>query len=92
VKGQTNLPTNIPIWTTCLQEQQNLPQPGGFGWTRDDNSLWKPVWTLLPEVKKASRELLKCGCKAKPLCSIRYRCKGAGLSCTALSQCGRNGD
>jgi len=75
-----------------LQEQQNRPQPEGFGWTRDDNSLWKPVWTLLPEVAKASRELLKCGCKAKPLCSKRCRCEGAGLSCAALCLCGENCD
>ncbi len=29
---------------------------------------WKPIWTLLPEAAKASRELIKCGCKAIPQC------------------------
>ena len=47
-----------------------------------------PVWTLLPEIAKASRDLLKCGCKAEPLCSRRCKCQGAGLPCTALCQCG----
>ena len=27
------------------------------------------MWTHLPEVAKACQELLKCGCKALPLCS-----------------------
>ncbi len=32
------------------------------------------MWTLLPEVAKASRELAKCGCKAEPLCSRKCKC------------------
>ena len=48
--------------------QQNVPSPEGYGWIKSGEA-WMPVWTLLPEAAKASRELLKCCCKAKPLCS-----------------------
>ena len=27
------------------------------------------MWTLLPEVARACREILKCGCKSLPFCS-----------------------
>ena len=66
--------------------QQNVPSPEGYGWIKSGEA-WMPVWILLPEAAKASRELLKCGCKAKPLCS-RKCSHDAGLSCTALCQCG----
>ena len=75
------------IWATCLQEEVNIPPPDGFGWRKGENS-WIPVWMLLPQIPKASRDLLKCGCKAELLCSRRCKCQGAGLPCTALCHCG----
>ena len=77
------------IWARSPQEIQNIPLPEGFGWKNIEGS-WKPVWTLLSEVARASRELIKCGCRAKPLCSRRCKCQVAGLSCTALCQCSGN--
>ena len=59
------------IWARSLQEIQNTE---GFGWKNIEGS-WKPVWTILSEVVKASRELIKCGCRAKPLCSRRCKCQ-----------------
>ena len=73
------------IWTTCLEAQQDHPTPEGFGWTRPASGVWKPVWTLLPEVAKACQELLKCGCKSQPLCTRRCKYKDAGLPCTSAS-------
>lgn len=75
------------IWTTCLKTQQSIPNPEGFGWTHHEQC-WKPVWTLLPEAATACQELLKCGCKALPLCSKKCKCRDAGLSCTPLCFCG----
>ena len=40
--------------------QQNVRSPEGYGWIKSGEG-WMPVWTLLPEAAKASRELLKCG-------------------------------
>ena len=72
------------IWATSLQNQQNAPLPDRYGW-QIMNSVWVQVWTLLPEVAKASRELLKCGCRAVPLCSRKCRCRKAGLPCTVYA-------
>ena len=41
------------IWATSLQNQQNAPLPDRYGW-QIMNTVWVPVWTLLPEVAKAS--------------------------------------
>ena len=76
------------IWTICPREDTSIPLPEGFGWKRSEDSYWVPIWTLLPEIAKASRDLIKCSCKAEPLCSRRCKCQGAGLPCTALCQCG----
>ena len=72
--------------TTCLQLIEGVQPPEGFGWQRDEGS-WTPVWTLLPEVAKASQDLIKCGCKVEPLCSRRCKCHEAGLPCTTLCHC-----
>ncbi len=73
-----------------LNNLQNVPSPAeGYGWALEtEPEVWKPVWTKLPEVAKASQELLKCGCKALPLCSRKCKCKDVGLSCTPLCHCG----
>ncbi len=79
-------PYQASVWLTSLHSLQNLPSPEGYGWTMKSN-IWTPFWTTLPEIAKASQELLKCGCKAVPLCSRRCKCKDAGLSCTTLCYC-----
>lgn len=75
------------IWTTCLEANQCVPSPELFGWT-NTNNCWKPHWTTLPKAAEACRELIKCGCKAEPMCSRRCRCRNAGLPCTNLCNCG----
>ena len=54
------------IWSKSFTSLQNAPLPGNYGWKKNDN-FWVLVWTDLPEAAKASRELLKCVCKAEPL-------------------------
>ena len=66
-----------------------MPSPQGYGWKKFE-ATWKPIWTLLPEAAKASRKLVKCGCKAMPQCLRKCRSRGAGLSSIALCQCGGN--
>merc|ERR1712082_71318 len=65
------------IWSRSLKAIQSLSSPETYGWTKVADS-WTPLWTLLPEAAKVCRELLKCGCKAEPLCSRKCRCKDAG--------------
>lgn len=74
------------IWSNSLQAIQAAPSPKEYGWVESDQT-WTPLWTRLPEAAKVCRELLKCGCKAVPLCSRNCRCKNAGLPCTALCKC-----
>ena len=44
---------------------------------------WQINWTTLPPIAACCQELTKCCCKKDCL----KRCKGAGLSCTALCSC-----
>ena len=74
------------IWLKCLDAEQHLPSPEAFGWLKI-GSMWKPLWTTLPEVEKTCRQLIKCGCKAEPKCSKKCACKNTGLRCTELCLC-----
>ena len=40
-----------------------------------------------PAAAVGCRELIKCGCKAEPICAKKCRCKTAGLTSTALCLC-----
>ncbi len=77
------------IWMEFLKPVVAAPSPGGFGWTRSDTR-WYPTWTTLPASTVSCRELVKCGCKATPICSKNCKCKNAGLECTALCYCRGN--
>lgn len=77
------------IWLMSLHTKQNVPSPAGFGWTLSENS-WKPLWTTLPDATQDCMQLVKCGCKAMPLCSRRCTCRSTGLECTALCECRGN--
>lgn len=74
------------IWLQCLEAEQKLPSPVRFGWAKQNNQ-WQPVWTTQPEVSKTCRQLIKCGCKADPVCTRKCVCKSTGLKCTALCYC-----
>ena len=74
------------IWLQCLEAEQKLPSPERFGWAKQNNQ-WQPVWTTQPEVSKTCRQLIKCGCKADPVCTRKCVCKSTGLKCTALCYC-----
>ncbi|KAG0710799.1 hypothetical protein GWK47_022057 [Chionoecetes opilio] len=74
------------IWTESLKPVIAAPSPDGFGWSKSDTG-WHPIWTTLPAAAVACRELIKCGCKAVPMCARNCKCENAGLACTALCQC-----
>ena len=74
------------MWAQSLIEQQMVPSPKDLGWI-EVQSHWKLKWSLLPEAAKACMKLIKCGCKAQPLCEKRCRCHNAGLTCTQLCYC-----
>ncbi len=48
---------------TKVASSPELPNPSNWGWKKKDTGGWEVNWTTLPEVTKACRELLKCGCK-----------------------------
>ncbi|KAG0720345.1 hypothetical protein GWK47_006835 [Chionoecetes opilio] len=71
------------IWTESLKPVIAAPSPDGFGWSKSDTG-WHPIWTTLPAAAVASRELIKCGCKAVPMCARNCKCENAGLACMSL--------
>jgi len=76
------------VWSRCLDAQQNLPSPKGFGWKENDDAVvkWIPYWMSQSEASKECREFIKCSCKAACIPS-RCTCKGADFKCTLLCKC-----
>jgi len=79
------------ILLTSVLAVQATPSPDTFGWTKVDNK-WEPLWITKPEAAKSCRQLMKCGCKAFPLCSKHCICRSTGPKCrpTALCHCKGN--
>ena len=50
-------------WGQVMIAASELPSPSDWGWTRKEPSGWEVCSTPLPEVTKACREFLRCGCK-----------------------------
>ncbi len=73
------------IWGTSLVKMQNPPAVTDWGWKIEDSAIF-PVWSDLPEVSKACRELIRCKCK-KNCSSGRCTCKKGRLPCTELCSC-----
>ena len=67
-------------WGQALTDAVDLPSPDKWGWIRANDTLeWFPLWSLLPEVSMACRELLSCSCKR--MCSASCKCVEAKLPC-----------
>ena len=75
------------IWTTSTKAEQTIPTPQGYGWNKELGS-WVPVWSTIPEVSRACRELIKCSCKGD--CST-CKCGKANLDCSPLCKCNCRG-
>lgn len=72
------------IWCQALTPVISLPSPSDWGWQMQGR--WMPFWTTLPEVCKASRQLIRCSCVKG--CRGNCKCNKAVLKCTALCNCG----
>ena len=72
-------------WTIALPQVRCTEIQGHLGKAK---TRIKVDWTCYKRSHKASRDLIKCSCKAELLCSRRCECQGAGFPCTALCQCG----
>jgi hypothetical protein len=71
------------IWTTSAHVQQDVPSPETFAWAKV-SEIWAPVWISIPEVSRACRELIKCGCTGD--CST-CKCGNANLVCSKRCVC-----
>lgn len=76
------------VWGQLLVPAPELPSPTNWGWTKNDDGMYEPHWTSLPEAAKSCYELVSCKCKKG--CVRRCKCKQADLQCTGL--CGCEGD
>ena len=75
-------------WAQCLSPRFDLPSPSQWGWHKQADEKWKPIWITLQPASVACQELLKCGCKRENGCRSRCKCRKADLPCTALCNCG----
>ncbi len=53
------------VWGQALISNPNLPCPSQWGWRKDSNGKWEPLWTTLAEASKGCHELVKCNCKKR---------------------------
>ena len=76
------------IWNQCLEACLTYPSPGEWVWEKDvSGARWLPYWTALPEVSKACKVLVTCGCNPNKGCRRLCKCQKANLSCTDLCKC-----
>ena len=68
------------IWGQCL-----VPNPTSWGWKKDEDGQFVPLWSNLPDVWKSCKELVSCKCKKG--CNRNCKCVKANLPCTGLCLC-----
>nr|CAD7569765.1 unnamed protein product [Timema californicum] len=67
------------VWGRACSVIDNVPGPEGWECTRAAGE-WVPVWSSLPSIWAACRELVKCSCSE---CRTRCSCSKAKLSRTS---------
>ncbi len=73
------------VWGQTLLPTPELPPPTNWGWIKNVEGFYEPLWTRLPEAAETCYELVSCKCKKG--CVKRCKCKKAVLECTALCAC-----
>ena len=72
------------VWSQALDPSPKLPSPENWGWQLTE-SVWKPLWTKLPEAAVSCSELVHCGCKKG--CKHQCKCRVLNLECTEQCNC-----
>ena len=78
------------IWGETHEKLINPPEATNWGWQKDKNGRYHPLWTLLPIASKACSQLIKCCSKNKNdrfNCSGRCSCVKVRQTCTELCKC-----
>ena len=73
------------IWGQSQVKDPVVPAPDKWGWQRDGEATWVPLWSTQPEAAKGVRALLKCSCKMG--CGGRCGCAKANMRCTQMCNC-----
>ena len=73
------------IWGRLLEPAPETPNPELWGWKRDAEGCYVPVWSHLQEASKSCSELISCSCKKG--CRGNCKCRSARLPCTELCKC-----
>ena len=71
------------VWGQSLIACPVLPSPTSWGWMKNADDFFEPIWTTLPEASEACYELVSC----KKGCVRNCKCKKLALECTALCAC-----
>ena len=78
------------LWGNASVKQQNLPEAEQWGWCKDNEGQYKPLWSKDPIASKGCKQLVRCKCSGKHglfKCTGRCSCKGMKQPCTDLCQC-----
>jgi len=71
-------------------EGDKIPSPDQWGWERAEDGKWTPLWTRLPWIWDACRDLDVCGCKTE-CATLRCSCRRNDLPCIrACKECHGN--
>ena len=73
------------IWGRLLEPAPETQNPEFWGWKKDKEGCYIPVWSHLQEASKSCSELISCSCKKG--CKGNCKCRSARLECTELYKC-----
>ncbi|XP_055683740.1 uncharacterized protein LOC129790305 [Lutzomyia longipalpis] len=70
------------IWSRGVEDPSKIQVscPTNYGW-KFDNGTWKPLWSVLPSIWEACKDMGACAC-LKDCTSLRCSCKRNNLICT----------
>ena len=73
------------IWGQVLKKQQVIPEAVDWGWSKAEDGKFLPVWSLLPDMWKSTKELISCKCKKG--CKRNCKCEKNSVPCCGLCEC-----
>ena len=73
------------IWGRSLVKLQNVDDPCNFGWKKNSDDVWVPIWTHYEPAMKSNINK-NCGCSMSA-CRGNCICRKLKMNCTSLSKC-----
>ena len=71
------------VWGQALVKEPQIPPPSEWGYKREGESSWMPLWTTRETISKSHLQICRCKKQCKPPCL----CATKKVICTSLCFC-----